>query len=113
MSAQPAEHVSGQGSSFGLPPMETVQELRAALRAGHGSPGDAECLDAELAELLLRGVPVDCIEEVDQVGAVIDLFAVGEIVADYRGRVFFAADPEAAAAVDAAVAELLARKGAE
>ncbi|MFF2750158.1 hypothetical protein ACFVVA_32050 [Kitasatospora sp. NPDC058048] len=85
-------------------------QLRAALRAGYGYPGDAERLDAELAEQLLRRVSVD---QVDQVPAVVDLVAVAEIVAAYRGRVLLAADPETSDAVDQAVADLLARQGAE
>ncbi|MCP2313976.1 hypothetical protein [Kitasatospora paracochleata] len=111
MSAQPAEH--GGGGRFGLPPMDTVQELRAALRAGHGFHGDAERLDGELAEQLLRRVPVDQVSEVDELGTVVDLAAVAEILAAYRGRVLLAADPEAVDAVDQAVAELLSRQGAE
>lgn len=110
MSAQPVEHGGGR---LGLPPMDTVQELRAALRAGHGYPGDAERLDAELAALLLRRVPVDQLDQVAEVPAVVDLVAVAEIVAAYRGRVLLAADREAADAVDEAVADLLARQGAE
>ncbi|GLW59310.1 hypothetical protein Kpho01_73200 [Kitasatospora phosalacinea] len=109
MSAQPAEHGPG-GGRLGLPPMDTVQELRAALRAGHGYPCDAERLDAELAAQLLRWVPVD---RLDQVLAVVDLAVVAEIVAAYRGRVLLAADRDSAAAIDEAVAELLARQGAE
>ncbi|MEV7930642.1 MULTISPECIES: hypothetical protein [unclassified Kitasatospora] len=58
MSAQPAEHGPG-GGRLGLPPMDTLQELRAALRASHGFPGDAERLDTELAAQLLRRVPAD------------------------------------------------------
>ena len=112
MSAQPAEHGHG-GGRLGLPPMNTVQELRAALRAGHGFPGDAERLDAELAEQLLRRVPVDRLDQVDRVGSVVDLVAVAEIVAAYRGRVLLAADPETADAVDQAVTDLLERQGAE
>lgn len=111
MSAQPAEH--GHGGGFGLPPMNTVQELRAALRAGHGYPGDAERLDTELAEQLLRRVPVDRLDQVDQVPAVVDLVAIAEIVAAYRGRVLLAADRDAADAIDETVADLLARQGAE
>ncbi|MEV7783386.1 hypothetical protein [Kitasatospora sp. NPDC088351] len=93
--------------------MNTVQELRAALRAGHGFPGDAERLDAELAAQLLRRVPVDRLDQVDQVPAVVDLVAVAEIIAAYRGRVHLAADPETADAVDQVIADLLARQGAE
>ncbi|MFF1908282.1 hypothetical protein [Kitasatospora sp. NPDC058218] len=93
--------------------MDTVQELRAALRTGHGYPGDAERLDAELAEQLLRRVPVDRLDQVEEVPAVVDLVAVAEIVAAYRGRVLLAADPQTADAVDQAVADLLARQGAE
>ncbi|WP_407986384.1 hypothetical protein [Kitasatospora sp. CMC57] len=110
MSAQPAEH---SGGHLGLPPMDTVQELRAALRAGHGFPGDAEHLDAELAEQLLRRVPVDQVAEVHELGTVVDLVTVAEILAAYRGRVHLSADREATAATDEVVAELLARQGAE
>ncbi|MBV2153381.1 hypothetical protein [Kitasatospora sp. SUK 42] len=112
MSAQPAEHGHG-GGRLGLPPMNTVQELRAALRTGHGFPGDAERLDAELAEQLLRRVPVDQLDQVGEVGTVVDLVAVAEIVAAYRGRVLLAADREATDAVNEAVNDLLARQGAE
>ncbi|MFF2548675.1 hypothetical protein ACFVUY_39790 [Kitasatospora sp. NPDC058063] len=87
-------------------------QLRAALRAGYGYPGDAERLDTELAEQPLRRVPVDRLDQVDQVDqvpAVVDLVAVAEIVAAYRGRVLLAADPETSDAVDQAVADLLAR----
>lgn len=45
--------------------------------------------------------------------AVVDLVAVAEIAAAYRGRVLLAADPETSDAVDQAVADLLARQGAE
>jgi hypothetical protein len=110
MSAQPAEHSGGR---LGLPQMNTVQELRAALQAGHGFPGDAERLDAELAAQLLRRVPVDRLDQVAEVGTVVDLVAVAEIVAAYRGRVLLAADRDAVDAVDQAVADLLARQGAE
>ncbi|WP_345700982.1 hypothetical protein [Kitasatospora terrestris] len=110
MSAQPTEHGGGR---FGLPPMDTVQELRAALRAGHGFPGDAERLDGELAAQLLRRVPVDRVVDVDELGTVVDLATVAEILAAYRGRVLLAADPDAVDAVDRAVADLLDRSGAE
>ncbi|WP_243436753.1 hypothetical protein [Streptomyces sp. FH025] len=90
--------------------MNTVQELRAALRAGHGYPGDAERLDAELAGQLPRRVPADHLGEAN---AVADAVAVAEIVSAYRGRVLLAADREAADAVNEAVHDLLARQGAE
>nr|WP_030272951.1 hypothetical protein [Streptomyces sp. NRRL B-24484] len=111
MSAQAAEH--GGGSRFGLPPMDTVQELRAALRAGHGFPGDAERLDGELAAQLLTRVQVDEVAAVDELGTVVDLATVAEIVAAYRGRVLLAADRDAVEAVDQVVTDMLARRGAE
>ncbi|MGW2540370.1 hypothetical protein ACWC5I_05715 [Kitasatospora sp. NPDC001574] len=107
-----AERDGGHGR-IGRPPMETLPELRAALRSGHGFPGDAERLDAELAEQLLHRVPVDRLDQVEEVATVVDLVAVAEIAAAYRGRVLLAADPETADAVDQAVADLLARQGAE
>lgn len=94
--------------------MPAATRSAAALRAGHGFPGDAERLDAELAEQLLRRVPVDRLDgldQVDRVGSVVDLVAVAEIAAAYR--VLPAADPETADAVDQAVADLLERQGAE
>ncbi|MET8543573.1 hypothetical protein ABZW03_23415 [Kitasatospora sp. NPDC004799] len=112
MTAQPTEHGHG-GGRLGLPPMDTVQELRAALRAGHGYPGDAQRLDAELAEQLLRRVPVDQLGQVGEVGKVVDLVTVAEIVAAYRGRVLLAADREATDAVNEAVDDLLIRQGTE
>ncbi|MFJ1757378.1 hypothetical protein [Kitasatospora sp. NPDC088134] len=93
--------------------MNTVQELRAALRAGYGFPGDAANLDAELAAQFLPSVPVDQVTEVHDLGTVVDLPTVAEILADYRGRVHLAASPEAAAAVEEIVADLLDRQGAE
>ncbi|MFJ9520611.1 hypothetical protein ACIRPK_20460 [Kitasatospora sp. NPDC101801] len=93
--------------------MDTVQELRAALQAGHGFAGDAEHLDSELAAQLLRRVPVDQVADVAEVGTVIDLAAVAEIFAAYRGRVLLAADRDTADAVDETVYDLLARQGAE
>ncbi|WP_371484886.1 hypothetical protein [Kitasatospora sp. NBC_00315] len=77
--------------------MNTVQELRAALRAGHGFPGDAERL---AAEQLLRRVPADWLDQADRVGTVVDLVTVAEIVTAYRGRVLLSADSETADAVD-------------
>ncbi|MEW1914505.1 hypothetical protein AB0442_40010 [Kitasatospora sp. NPDC085895] len=92
--------------------MNTVQELRAALRSGHGFPGDAERLDAELAAQLLRQVPVDRLDQVAEVGTVVDLVTVAEIASAYRGRVLLAADRDAVDAIDEAVANLLARQSA-
>ncbi|MFD7455371.1 hypothetical protein [Kitasatospora sp. NPDC059827] len=112
MSTQPTEHGHGAGR-LGVPPMDTLQELRAALRTGHGYPGDAERLDAELAEQLLRRVPVDRLDQVGEVGTVVDLVAVAEIIAAYRGRVLLAADRAVADAVAEAVHDLLARQDAE
>ncbi|MFJ5926567.1 hypothetical protein ACIQF6_28590 [Kitasatospora sp. NPDC092948] len=90
-----------------------MQELRAALRAGHGYPGDAEKLDAELAEQLLPSVRVDQVTEVHDPGNIVDLPTVKDILAAYRSRVHLAAGPEAAAAVDQVVTDLLARQDAE
>ncbi|MFF2628652.1 hypothetical protein ACFVUN_23110 [Kitasatospora griseola] len=78
------------GGHFDLPLMETVQSLRAAPRASHSD--DAEHLDTELANQLPRKVPVDRLDQADQVGTVVDPVAVAEIVAVYRGRVLLATD---------------------
>ncbi|MFJ9448556.1 hypothetical protein ACIRRH_43190 [Kitasatospora sp. NPDC101235] len=58
-------------------------------------------------------MPVDRLDQVDQVPAVVDLAAVAEIVAAHRGRVHLAAGRDATDAIDEAVTDLLARTGAE
>ncbi|MGW2543457.1 hypothetical protein ACWC5I_21880 [Kitasatospora sp. NPDC001574] len=52
-------------------------------------------------------------DQVEEVATVVDLAAVAEIAAAYRGRVLLAADRETADALDQAVTDLLARQGTE
>ncbi|MEV7177784.1 hypothetical protein [Kitasatospora sp. NPDC093679] len=57
-------------------------------------------------------MPVDRLDQVAEVGTVVDLVTVAEIAAVYRGRVLLAADRDAVDAIDEAVANLLARQSA-
>ncbi|MFB7669563.1 hypothetical protein ACFC1R_37615 [Kitasatospora sp. NPDC056138] len=50
-------------------------------------------------------MPVDRHDQVEEVPAIVDLAAVAEIVAAYRGRVLLAADRDAADAIDETVAD--------
>ncbi|GGZ95495.1 hypothetical protein ACFOOM_13570 [Streptomyces echinoruber] len=70
------------------PPMRTLGEVRAALAAGLGFPGDLARLEAELAATLDR---------VDYT----DLHEVSELIAAYRGHVLTRCDPD----FDASLAE--------
>ncbi|MGY0068147.1 hypothetical protein ACWZEH_15235 [Streptomyces sp. QTS137] len=63
------------------PPMRTLGEVRAALAAGLGFPGDLARLEAELAATLNR---VDFT----------DLREVSELIATYRGHVLTRCDPD-------------------
>ncbi|MET9427386.1 MULTISPECIES: hypothetical protein [unclassified Streptomyces] len=62
------------------PPMRTLGEVRAALAAGLGFPGDLARMEAELAATLDR---------VDYT----DLREVSAIIAAYRGHVLTRCDP--------------------
>ncbi len=61
--------------------MRTLGEVRAALAAGLGFPGDLARLEAELAATLNR---VDFT----------DLHEVSELIATYRGHVLTRCDPD-------------------
>ncbi|MFI1253969.1 hypothetical protein ACH4U6_09220 [Streptomyces netropsis] len=77
MTAHPAEHRAVPEP----PPMRTLGELRAALRA-HGHPGDLDQLEQELDAADLN-----------------DLMAVRRITGRYRRRVLLRTDPDGSAAV--------------
>ncbi|MCX4587137.1 hypothetical protein [Streptomyces sp. NBC_01481] len=62
------------------PPMRTLGEVRAALAAGLGFPGDLARMEAELAATL---------ERVEYT----DLHEVSEIIASYRGHVLTRCSP--------------------
>ncbi|MER5210033.1 hypothetical protein ABT063_05450 [Streptomyces sp. NPDC002838] len=83
------------------PPMRTLGEVRAALAAGLGFPGDPARLEAELAATLNR---VDFT----------DLHEVSELIATYRGHVLTRCDPdfEASLAEGVELAMSLKRDGA-
>ncbi|MEF9904695.1 hypothetical protein [Streptomyces sp. P9-A2] len=63
------------------PPMRTLGEVRAALAAGLGFPGDLARLEAELTATINR---VDFT----------DLREVSELIAAYRGHVLTRCDPD-------------------
>ncbi|MDQ8705782.1 hypothetical protein RCO28_25270 [Streptomyces sp. LHD-70] len=87
MSAQPTEAAT-------VPiPLRTLGDVRAALAAGLGFPGDAERLERELAEAL-NNAPIT------------DLTAVSQIVEAYAGRLQLATDPALRDAVTTVPPEL-------
>ncbi|MGW1555027.1 DUF6247 family protein [Streptomyces sp. NPDC002144] len=63
------------------PPLETIGDLRAALRSGHGFPGDRESFEEDLQRAL------DASSETD-------LTAVAAVIVDYRGRIRLHQDPD-------------------
>ncbi|MFG2291841.1 DUF6247 family protein [Streptomyces sp. NPDC048603] len=69
-------------------PLRTLGDIRAALRDGHGFPGDRDNFEAALTRAL---------EASDET----DLQAVAEVIVDYRGRIRLRSDP----AFEAALAE--------
>jgi hypothetical protein len=64
-----------------LPPLRTLGDVRAALRAGHGFPGDREDFEKDLERAL-------------EASSETDLRAVAEVITDYRGRIRLHSDPE-------------------
>lgn len=83
MSAQPTE------AALPAPlPLRTIGDIRAALRSGHGFPGDQESFEADLQHAL-------------ETSSETDLNAVAAVIVDYRGRIRLYQDP----AFDIAVQE--------
>ncbi|MDX3453187.1 hypothetical protein PV396_14705 [Streptomyces sp. ME02-8801-2C] len=76
--------------------MRTIGELRAALTMGYGFPGDGDDFEAELAR------------EINHT----DLAGVVRLVEEFRSRVIARQDPDFDTAVDLAVAEIRAVRGA-
>ncbi|MFC8430771.1 MULTISPECIES: DUF6247 family protein [Streptomyces] len=62
-------------------PLKTIGDIRAALRAGHGFPGDRESFEADLQRAL-------------EASSETDLNAVAAVIVDYRGRIRLYQDPE-------------------
>ncbi|MFD8448691.1 DUF6247 family protein [Streptomyces coelicoflavus] len=68
------------------PPLRTVDDLRAALRAGHGSPGDLDAFEADLQCALESSTTTE-------------FTGVDAVIVDYRGRIRLYQDPDFDAAV--------------
>ncbi|MFI6035646.1 DUF6247 family protein [Streptomyces sp. NPDC051315] len=62
-------------------PLRTIGDIRAALRSGHGFPGDRESFEADLQHALETSTETD-------------LNAVAAVIVDYRGRIRLYQDPE-------------------
>ncbi|MET7649472.1 DUF6247 family protein [Streptomyces sp. NPDC005486] len=61
--------------------LRTIGDIRAALRSGHGFPGDRESFEADLQHALETSTETD-------------LNAVATVIVDYRGRIRLYQDPE-------------------
>ncbi|MER5309083.1 DUF6247 family protein [Streptomyces sp. NPDC002773] len=81
MSARPTEHSSRPAQSGADMPLRTLGDIRAALRAGRGFPGDREDFELDLTRALENSTETD-------------LSAVAAVMVDYRGRVRLYSDPE-------------------
>ncbi|WP_103545118.1 DUF6247 family protein [Streptomyces sp. SM1] len=62
-------------------PLKTIGDIRAALRSGHGFPGDQETFEADLQRAL-------------EASSETDLDAVAAVIVDYRGRIRLYQDPD-------------------
>ncbi|CAL9470929.1 hypothetical protein [Streptomyces sp. enrichment culture] len=60
--------------------MRTIGDIRAALLAGQGFPGDEEAFEIDLAHAL-------------EVSSETDFTAVAAVIVDYRGRIRLRQDP--------------------
>lgn len=76
-----------------LPPLRTVGDLRAALRAGYGVSGDLTTFEQDLQGAL-------------EASSEADLTPVAAVIRDYRGRIRLTADPEHEIALQEAEEEL-------
>ncbi|MDT0613388.1 hypothetical protein [Streptomyces lancefieldiae] len=61
-------------------PSKAVTDVRAALQAGHGFPGDCEAFEVDLQRAL-------------EASSAADLTAVTAVITDYRGRIRLRQDP--------------------
>ncbi|MFB6550300.1 DUF6247 family protein [Streptomyces sp. NPDC056405] len=76
--------MSAQHAETGIPaplPLKTIGDIRAALRSGHGFPGDREAFEADLQRALEASTETD-------------LKAVAAVIVDYRGRIRLYQDPD-------------------
>ena len=75
--------------------LETVNGIRAALRDGHGFPGDRESFEVDL-------------QRASEASPETDLDAVAAVIVDYRGRIRLGQDPQFGTAVQEGI-DLAAR----
>ncbi|MEU9557044.1 hypothetical protein [Streptomyces fumanus] len=61
-------------------PLKTIGDMRAALRSGHGFPGDRVAFEVDLQRAL-------------ESSSETDLVAVAAVIVDYRGRIRLSRDP--------------------
>ncbi|BFO21858.1 DUF6247 family protein [Streptomyces sp. KM77-8] len=75
--------MSAQHAETPIPalPLKTIGDIRAALRFGHGLPGDQESFEADLQRAL-------------EASSETDLKAVAAVIVDYRGRIRLYQDPD-------------------
>jgi hypothetical protein len=76
--------VSAQHAETPVPaplPLRTIGDIRAALRSGHGFPGDQESFEADLQRAL-------------EASSETDPNAVATVIVDYRGRIHLYQDPD-------------------
>jgi hypothetical protein len=76
-------------------PLKTIGDVRAALRSGHGFPGDREAFEADLQRALEASTETD-------------FKALVTVIVDYRGRIRLYLDPDFDIAVQEGV-DLTAR----
>ncbi|AOW87204.1 MULTISPECIES: DUF6247 family protein [Streptomyces] len=62
-------------------PLRTIGDIRAALLAGHGFPGDRDGFETDLQRAL-------------ETSSETDLTAVASVIVDYRGRIRLYQDPD-------------------
>jgi hypothetical protein len=75
--------------------LRTIGDIRAALRSGHGFPGDRESFEADMHRAL-------------EASSETDLKGVAAVIVDYRGRIRLYQDPAFDVAVQEGV-DLVAR----
>ncbi|EGG46856.1 DUF6247 family protein [Streptomyces griseoaurantiacus] len=83
--------MSGPRAETAVPaslPLRTIGDIRAALRSGHGFPGDRESFEADMQRAL-------------EASSETDLEAVAAVIVDYRGRIRLYQDRD----IDTAVQE--------
>jgi len=76
-------------------PLRIIGDIRAALRSGHGFPGDRESFEADMQRAL-------------EASSETDLKGVAAVIVDYRGRIRLYQDPDFDTAVQEGI-ELAAR----